>query len=164
MHRAALLVGCDDEVGTGWFIELVGARPIRETTHLCSVENTSKNEPKCSPPPRHSITPHTVMMGALSKAQIVGVLSIALTLLLLPSCNAFSSSPYNKQPVSQTTADIIEDETSSRRNFVALSTASLVSMWLRPSEANAVPDCMKDCVKNCKLIAPKVCIFVCKNI
>ena len=116
-------------------------------------------------PRPHTASRHIqIMMGALSNAQIVGVLSISLTLLLLPSCNAFSSSPYNKQPVSQTTADIIEDETSSRRNFVALSTASLVSMWLRPSEANAVPDCMKDCVKNCKLIAPKVCIFVCKNI
>ena len=48
---------------------------------------------------------------------------------------------------------------SSRRSFVAASAATfsaVVTANAAPLEADAATDCFADCLKNCKLIAPKV--------
>ena len=51
----------------------------------------------------------------------------------------------------------------SRRDAI---TAAAFGVFVAPSPAFAAPDCFKDCMKNCKLIAPKdpdYCLGNCKS-
>ena len=95
------------------------------------------------------------------------LLLIAFCLVLSPIslCKAFSNPTPNRQPstissLQLKTNNIIErddDVSTSRRSFFISTAATLAgSSLFHPLEANAVTDCFKDCVKNCKLIAPKV--------
>jgi hypothetical protein len=49
-----------------------------------------------------------------------------------------------------------EQQYDRRSMFKTCGAALLFGAELLPKEANAKPDCMTDCLKNCKLIAPKV--------
>lgn len=62
------------------------------------------------------------------------------------------SSSSSASPSSTTTAP-------SRRSFLAviISSSLICSDVLSPPKANAATDCFSDCLKSCKLIAPKVC-------
>ena len=104
-----------------------------------------------------------LLMMALYRA----ILLIAFCLVLSPIslCKAFSNPTPNRQPstissLQLKTNNIIErddDVSTSRRSFFISTAATLAgSSLFHPLEANAVTDCFKDCVKNCKLIAPKV--------
>jgi len=117
---------------------------------------------------------------ATMEALYHALLFVVFCLVLSPIsfCKAFSNPTQNRQQSSSVsslqlkTNNIIErDDVSvtSRRSFF-ISTATLAgSSLFHPLEANAVTDCFKDCVKNCKLIAPKVrydfvhCIFVIRH-
>mmetsp|Transcript_16562 Transcript_16562/g.29968 ORF Transcript_16562/g.29968 Transcript_16562/m.29968 type:complete len:187 (+) Transcript_16562:81-641(+) len=96
-------------------------------------------------------------------------------------CHAFTSGPSSLQQQQQqqqasqkstatfshdnndwfvTYADVEESNNnnniiSSRRSFVAVVAAAATAVAGAPLEANAAADCMKECFKQCKLIAPK---------
>ena len=108
---------------------------------------------------------------AIMKALYHALLLISFCLVLSPIslCKAFSNpTTQNRQSTVSSlqlnTNNIIDDDVSvtSRRSFFISTAITLAgSSLFTPSEANAVTDCYKDCVKNCKLIAPKVRLRFC---
>lgn len=87
----------------------------------------------------------------------VSICAISMFCALLGRVEAFSSSSSSRNHNQGQIQDAPEKD-STRRNFLASCSAAAVSSgFLFPvSPASAKPDCMTDCLKNCKQIAPKV--------
>lgn len=86
----------------------------------------------------------------------VSICAISMYCALLGRVEAFSSSSSSRNHNQGQIRAPEKDST--RRNFLASCSAAAVSSgFLFPvSPASAKPDCMTDCLKNCKQIAPKV--------
>ena len=107
------------------------------------------------------------IMMALYHALLFTIFCLVLSPISF--CKAFSNpNTQNRQSSSLQlkTNKIIErdvDVSTSRRSFFISTAATLASssgLLFIPLKANAVTDCFKDCVKNCKLIAPKVRLMI----
>jgi hypothetical protein len=88
------------------------------------------------------------------------ILALQIT---IPLVTAFSSGGVQKH--SSTSADGNLQSTS-RRKVIEGAVAAIGISMLSPGKANAKADCVTDCLKNCKLIAPKdpaYCLQNCRD-
>ena len=113
-------------------------------------------------------TVHNFEEGTIQKYSqdpfIMKVFHFLFVFAALPSSvDAFSSSSSRVTSKQQTELyakqDSASDKTVDRRSMLSNASAFTMAIGIGlsyPSDANAQPDCMSDCLKNCKLIAPKV--------
>lgn len=86
----------------------------------------------------------------------VSICAISMFCALLGRVEAFSSSSSRNHNQGQI-QDAPEKDSTRRKFLASCSAAAVSSGFLFPvSPASAKPDCMTDCLKNCKQIAPKV--------
>mmetsp|Transcript_2296 Transcript_2296/g.4252 ORF Transcript_2296/g.4252 Transcript_2296/m.4252 type:complete len:114 (+) Transcript_2296:171-512(+) len=112
---------------------------------------------------RHSL--HHILLVTMIASNSLFVSTVALTTAKTNKNNGVNndiSTTYQK-----TNESLSPMHTTSRRNYLkelgrcafVSSLAVGMSTTMFPKNASAKPDCMTDCLKNCKLIAPKVSNF-----
>lgn len=88
-------------------------------------------------------------------------LVLVIALVTIQTCSSFLTNNIH-QPISvdrqlSMRCSVQEDELFvDRRSIVKICGGLLLGTSVRPGPASAKSDCMSDCLKNCKLIAPKV--------
>lgn len=97
------------------------------------------------------------------------IFTATLPSYILHQCSAFSAEKVHRRQFSimqsSSKDNCLPDfqnnnENQNRRQVIQMCSSFLVSIGatlMKPNEAVAKSDCMTDCLKNCKLIAPKVC-------
>lgn len=92
-------------------------------------------------------------------------MKIICILISITPLLAFSTISSKNVPAKQLT-EKLDLTITSRRNWMNYAAVSVGLVLLSPIQANAKEDCVSDCLKNCKLIAPKdpaYCVINCKD-